>query len=50
MKDLTKGPAMVVGPEEGASYWQPAPHSGYMTVKLGPHNLPPERPHNPFSP
>ena len=40
MKDLTKGPAMVVGPEEGDSYWQPGPHCGYMTVKLGPHNHP----------
>ena len=34
-----KGPARVLGPEEGASYWQPGPHRGYMTVKLGPHNL-----------
>ena len=35
MKKLEKGPAMVLGPEEGASYWQPGPHHGYMTVKLG---------------
>ena len=42
---LIKGPAMVLGPEEGASYWQPGPHHGYMTVKLGPHNLD----HKPFS-
>ena len=34
-----KGPAMVLGPEEGQSYWQPGPHSGYMTVKLGPANI-----------
>lgn len=40
MEDLIKGPAMVLGPEEGESYWQPGPHSGYMTVKLGPHNHP----------
>lgn len=40
MKQLKKGPAMVLGPEEGDSYWQPGPHFGYMTVKLGPHNLP----------
>lgn len=39
-KDLTKGPAMVLGPEDGASYWQPTPHGGYMTVKLSPHNHP----------
>ena len=42
---LIKGPAMVVGPEEGESYWQPGPHFGHMTVKLGPHNLE----HKPFS-
>lgn len=46
---LLKGPAMVIGPEEGPSYWQPGPHFGYMTVKLGPHNLPPGQPHQPFS-
>lgn len=42
---LLKGPAMVLGPEEGRSYWQPGPHFGHMSVKLGPHNLP----HAPFS-
>ena len=40
MKDLVKGPAMVLGPEDGASYWQPSPHRGYMTVKVSPHNHP----------
>src|SRR5476651_287403 len=45
MDEIVKGPAMVLGPEEGESYWQPAPHAGYMTVKLGPHNLD----HKPFS-
>lgn len=40
MKTLIKGPSLVVGPEEGESYWQPAPHRGYMTVKVGPHNHP----------
>jgi mannose-6-phosphate isomerase-like protein (cupin superfamily) len=39
-KDLTKGPAMVLGPEDGDSYWQPGPHRGYMTVKLSPNNHP----------
>ena len=42
---LIKGPALVLGPEEGESYWQPGPHHGHMTVKLGPHNLD----HKPFS-
>ncbi len=40
MTTLTKGPAMVLGPEDGESFWQPGPHFGYMTVKLGPHNHP----------
>lgn len=40
MKTLIKGPAMVLGPEEGQSFWQPGPHSGHMTVKVGPHNHP----------
>ncbi|HZQ60031.1 MAG TPA: cupin domain-containing protein [Casimicrobiaceae bacterium] len=39
-KDLTKGAAMVLGPDDGESYWQPGPHRGYMTVKLSPHNHP----------
>ena len=38
--ELVKGPAMVLGPEEGASYWQGGTHRGYMTVKVGPHNHP----------
>ena len=38
--NLTKGPAMVLAPDDGASFWQPSPHSGYMTVKVGPHNHP----------
>lgn len=40
MRELVKGPAMVLGPEEGESYWQPGPHFGHMTVKVGPHNHP----------
>lgn len=39
-RDFTKGTTLVLGPEEGASFWQPGPHSGYMTVKVGPHNHP----------
>ena len=39
-RDLTKGTTLVLGPEEGASFWQPGPHSGYITVKVGPHNHP----------
>lgn len=40
MRELIKGPAMVLGPEDGESYWQPGPHRGYMTVKVGPGNHP----------
>ena len=40
MNELAKGPALVIGPEEGESHWQPGPHRGYMTVKVGPHNHP----------
>jgi len=43
--ELVKGPAFVVGPDEGADYWQGGTHRGHMNVKLGPHNLP----HAPFS-
>ena len=31
---------MVLGPEDGESFWQPGPHHGYMTVKLSPRNHP----------
>ncbi len=37
---LTKGPILVLGPEDGESYWQPGPHFGYRTVKVSQHNHP----------
>jgi mannose-6-phosphate isomerase-like protein (cupin superfamily) len=40
MHTLTKGPAMVFGPDDGDSYWQPTPHSGYMNVTVSPRNHP----------
>jgi len=40
MSELIKGPAMVLGPEDGESFWQPGPHRGYMTVKVSPRNHP----------
>ena len=35
-----KGVLLVSGPEEGTSYWQPLPSTGYATVKLHPGNSP----------
>ena len=32
------GDAIVLQPDEGESYWQPVPASGYMTVKVSPAN------------
>lgn len=39
-RELVKGAARVLGPEEGESFWQPGPHSGYMTIKVGPKEHP----------
>jgi quercetin dioxygenase-like cupin family protein len=33
-----KGSSMVLQPEEGDSYWQPVPASGYATIKFSPEN------------
>lgn len=35
-----KGPALVVGPDEGDSYWQPSPAVGYATTKISPYTFP----------
>lgn len=40
MPQPDKGPLHVIGPEEGASFWQPDPSRGYATVKLSPDNTP----------
>jgi mannose-6-phosphate isomerase-like protein (cupin superfamily) len=34
-----RGQSLVLGAEDGASYWQPAPTDGYATVKISPSNL-----------
>jgi hypothetical protein len=34
-----RGLVCVLGPEEGASHWQPEPASGYITLKVSPRNL-----------
>ena len=31
-----KGPAGLLGPEDGRSYWPPRPTSGWVTVKFSP--------------
>jgi hypothetical protein len=38
-----KGVALAVGPDEGDSYWQPRPSTGYVTVKISPYNSPNDR-------
>jgi quercetin dioxygenase-like cupin family protein len=37
---LEKGIALALGPEEGQSFWQPRPSTGYVTVKISPYNTP----------
>lgn len=33
---LRKGQVIVLGPEDGESYWQPEPANGYVTIKVSP--------------
>ena len=40
MNDFAKGNVVVLGPDEGASFWQPLPSVGYITSKLTPYNTP----------
>jgi mannose-6-phosphate isomerase-like protein (cupin superfamily) len=40
MSDYRKGIAIVLGPEEGESLWQPEPSTGYVTNKITPYNSP----------
>ncbi len=40
MSDRAIHPAVVVGPDEGVSLWQPMPSRGYVTVKLTPQTMP----------
>lgn len=35
-----KGPALVIGPEEGEAYWQPKPSTGYIMAKITPDKVP----------
>src|SRR6266571_4516939 len=38
--DHAKGTALVLGPEEGESFWQPLPSAGYVINKFNPYNSP----------
>ena len=40
LEEHEKGPCVFLGPDDGDSYWQPAPTDGYVTIKLSPANLP----------
>ena len=40
MNDFAKGSIVVLGPEEGESFWQPLPSTGYIVNKLTPYNTP----------
>ena len=37
-EQAAKGVSLFVGAEEGESYWQPRPSTGYVTVKISPYN------------
>jgi quercetin dioxygenase-like cupin family protein len=45
MSAFAKGPVVVLGPDEGESFWQPLPSRGYIVNKLTPYNTP----HDSFS-
>jgi mannose-6-phosphate isomerase-like protein (cupin superfamily) len=40
MSDYAKGVAIVLGPDDGDSYWQPLPSRGYIINKISPYNSP----------
>ncbi|MGO9698532.1 MAG: cupin domain-containing protein [Xanthobacteraceae bacterium] len=40
MESFTKGTAIVLGPDDGESYWQPLPSRGYVVNKFSPYTSP----------
>ncbi len=40
MSETAKGPAIVLGPEDGESFWQPNPSTGYIISKITPYTSP----------
>ena len=45
MIDFAKGTVIALGPEDGESFWQPLPSTGYVISKINPYNSP----HDTFS-
>ena len=40
MNSFTKGTAIVLGPDDGESFWQPMPSRGYVVNKFSPYTSP----------
>ena len=40
MSEFARGPVVVLGPDDGESFWQPLPSVGYIVNKLTPYNSP----------
>ena len=40
MSDYAKGIVIALGPEDGESFWQPLPSTGYVINKINPYNSP----------
>jgi hypothetical protein len=40
MNAFAKGHVVVLGPDEGESFWQPLPSRGYIVNKLTPYDTP----------
>jgi mannose-6-phosphate isomerase-like protein (cupin superfamily) len=38
--DYGNGPVIALGPEDGESFWQPLPSTGYVINKINPYNSP----------
>src|SRR5256886_8152705 len=40
VSDYAKGVVIALGPEDGESFWQPLPSTGYVINKISPYNSP----------
>ena len=43
MSDFSKGVVIALAPEDGESFWQPLPSTGYIINKINPYNSPHDR-------